>query len=198
MSDVIVPGAPTPKPDAKIQKLGYAPEQGQELVVPGGKKLGRDKRFYVGEKGKNSITDWNQIQHGASHETKADALDFAIAKEIGTYLCGRLPNREWGVNVDVRNCMIVIGQPHLSRYMGYHLHFKQGETMPQLLARCYMAACEILERFNVSRAKKTDPAEIEIGIKRDLRDEAVSPDAKPEPVNTKVHQNGGRVGRTNT
>jgi len=182
MSNTIqLPGEVAPNPTARLVGAdGAQPRENADLFVPGGAKIGRDRRFYVGEKGKDPVSDWNKIQSGASHEVKAEELEFAIAKQIGTFLCNRYKNREWGVNVDLRNMIVVIGQPSLSKHMGYHLHFKPGETMPQLLDRCYRAAGEILERFNVSRRQDTDPAEIEVGAPRDFRDNVISVDAQPD------------------
>lgn len=136
-------------------------------------------RFYVGEKGKDSVEDFNSADANASHEGKAAGLEFWMAKHIGEELCRIYKNRQWHVDVDTRNKIIVIGAPSLSKLMGYHLHIRDGETMVQLIVRCRRAAGEILERYNVTRARNTDPLIIEEGLERDARDNVISADALP-------------------
>jgi hypothetical protein len=140
----------------------------------------KNKRFYPGEKGKEPIKDFNAPIAGESHEEKSAQLEFWIAKQIGTELTRVYKNRQWHIDVDARNKIIIISAPSLSKVFGYHLHLRDGETMPQLLVRCRNAAGEILERYNVTRARNTDPLIIEEGLARDAKDNVVSADAVPD------------------
>jgi hypothetical protein len=137
-------------------------------------------RFYVGEKGKDPITNFNAPDPEASHETKAVQLEYWLAKHIGEDLCRIYKNRQWGVDVDSRNKIIVLTAPSLSKVYGYHLHIRDGETVTQLVERCRRAAGEILERYGVTRARDTDPLIIEEGLPRDRRDNVISSDARPD------------------
>jgi hypothetical protein len=138
-------------------------------------------RFYANtEKGKDPYIDFNAAQSGGSHEIKSEQLEYWIAAQIGKELMRVYKNRQWGVDVDSRNKMVVLTAPSLSKVFGYHLHIRDGETMTQLLLRCRHAAGEILERYNVTRARNTDPLIIEEGLKRDHRDNVISADAAPE------------------
>jgi hypothetical protein len=140
------------------------------------------RRSIVGEKGRDPIFDFNVVQIGASHEVKAEQLEWWIAKQIGEDLMQVYKNRQWGVDVDTRNRMIVIMAPSLSKAMGYHLHMRDGETMKQLIIRTRRAAGEILERHGVTRARDTDPLIIEEGLKRDSRDNVIAADALPSRI----------------
>ncbi len=138
------------------------------------------RRSIVGEKGRDPIFDFNAVQIGGSHEIQAEQLEWWIAKQIGSDLMNVYKNRQWGVDVDTRNRMIVITAPSLSKAMGMHLHMRDGETMKQLLMRTRRAGGEILERYGVTRARNTDPLIIEEGLKRDSRDNVIAADARPE------------------
>lgn len=143
-------------------------------------------RFYPGEKGVEPIKDFNAVQFGGSHDIQAEQLEYWIAAQIGKDLMSAYKNRQWGVDVDARNQIIVITAPSLSKILGYHLHIRKGETMTQLLVRIRKAAGEILERYNVTRARNTDPLIIEEGLARDARDNVISSDAKPEKIQHNV------------
>ena len=138
------------------------------------------RRSIVGEKGRDPIFDFNAVQIGASHEIKAEQLEWWIAKSIGEDLMSVYKNRQWGVDVDTRNKIIVLTAPSLSKAMGYHLHIRDGETLKQLLVRTRKAAGEILERYGVTRNRDTDPLIIEEGLARNSRDDVVASDALPE------------------
>ena len=133
-------------------------------------------RFYPGEKGKDAVVDYNEPQKSASFEYTAEQVEFSIGKQIGTMLCKVYPNRHWHVDVDVRNEVIVIGCPSLSKTLGYRMHTR-CDSMPELLNRAKMAAGEILERYNVTRARVIDPAMFD-DMPRDVRDDVIAPDAK--------------------
>ncbi len=132
-------------------------------------------RFYVGEKGKDPMVDFNEAQVGESHEAQAVRLEFWIAKQIGTDLMKTFPNRQWLVDVDSRNGVIVIACPSLSKRLGYRLHIKR-DTVAELIPRARRAAGEILERFGVSRSKIIDPLTME-SFDRDVRDDVIAADA---------------------
>lgn len=131
-------------------------------------------RFYVGEKGKDSVVDFNAPQ-AENTEAEAMKVEFWIAKQIGEDLCRVYPNRQWHVDVDSKNSVIVIACPSLSKRLGYRLHMKR-DTVAALLPRCRRAAGEILERFGVSRSKLIDPGSMET-FARDVRDDAITKDA---------------------
>jgi len=145
-------------------------------------------RFYVGEKGKDSLTDFNSAQKGESFEEKAMRLEYWIAKQIGTDLVKTYPNRQWHVDVDSRNSVIVISCPSLSKREGYRLHMRR-DTIAELLPRCRRAAGAILERFNVTRGKIIDPYTFE-AMPRDLRDDVVCADRKDTVEKWDVNRSG--------
>lgn len=135
-----------------------------------------NREYVIGEtKGAEPGFDLNAPQEGESHEAQAVRTEFWIAKQIGTDLCRVYPNRQWHVDVDSRNEIVIIGCPSLSKRMGYRLHIKR-DTVSSLLPRCRRAAGEILERFGVSRGRIIDPASLET-FDRDVRDDALSADA---------------------
>ena len=133
-------------------------------------------RFYAGDKGKpqNHIQDYNAPVASQSHEDKAAAVEFWIAKRIGEDLVRTYPGRQWMVNVDTRNEVIIICMPALSKKEGYHLHMRR-DTIAELLPRCRRAAGEILERFKQPRSRIIDPFDID-QLPRDLRDDVIAPD----------------------
>lgn len=134
------------------------------------------REFIIGEqKGKDSVVDYNTPQTDNSHEAQAMRMEFYIAKQIGEDLCKHYQGRQWGVDVDSRNEVIIVSCPSLSKRMGYRLHMKR-DTIADLLPRCRRAAGEILERFGVSRSRIIDPATLET-FDRDVRDDAIAKDA---------------------
>lgn len=133
-------------------------------------------RFYVGEKGKDSnhMTDFNTPQAGGIDQEQM-RIEFWMAKQIGEDLVKTYKNRQWHVDVDTRNQVIVISCPSLSKRMGYRIHMKR-DNIAQLLPRCRRAAGEILERFGVNRSRIIDPYTFE-AMPRDMRDDVISKDA---------------------
>lgn len=132
------------------------------------------KRFYQGEKGATPIVDFNTVLPEMSHEKKAGELEFYLAKKIGEDLVKTYPGRQWMVDVDSRNEIIVICMPALSKREGYHLHMRR-DNLAALLPRCRKAAGEILERFNMSRTRLVDPFDVE-ALPRDAQDNVIAPD----------------------
>ena len=132
-------------------------------------------RFYVGEKGKDSIQDFNAPRPELSHERKMALMDYHFAKKIGEDLVRTYPGRQWTVDVDVRNETVVISAPSLSKRMGYRLNLRR-DTLAALLPRTRKAAGEILERFGQSRGPSVDVYSVE-DMPRDVRDDVISKDA---------------------
>jgi hypothetical protein len=145
--------------------------------MAGGRLMERSNREYIiGEtKGRDAVVDYNAPQPGESHEAKAMQVEFYIAKKIGEDLCRTYQNRQWHVDVDSRNGVIVIACPSLSKRLGYRLHLKR-DTIAELIPRCRRAAGEILERFGVSRSKIIDPASLET-FERDVHDDVKAQNA---------------------
>ena len=105
-------------------------------------------------------------------------MEFWLAKQIGEALCKTFPGRQWGVDADIKNEVVVISCPSLSKRMGYRLHIKR-DTVTQLIPRCRRAAGEILERYGVSRSRIIDPSTLET-FDRDARDDAISGDSQTD------------------
>ncbi len=141
--------------------------------------MGAPSRVYIpGEtKGRRSITDFNEIQVGGL-EQEAMRVEFWIAKQIGADLMRKFPNREWCVDVDAKNQVIVISCPSLSKRMGYRLHMKR-DTVADLIPRCRHVAAEILERFGVSRGRIIDPGTFET-FDRNVYDDCIAGDAQTD------------------
>ena len=134
------------------------------------------KHFIIGnEKGKDSVQDFNAPKEELSHERKMALMEYHFAKKIGEDLVKTYPNRQWTVDVDIRNETIVISSPSLSKRMGYRLNIRR-DTLAQLLPRTSKAAGEILERFGVTRGRKIDVYGLE-DMPRDLRDDVIAKDA---------------------
>lgn len=147
-------------------------------------------RWYVGQKGKDSnhMTDFNTPQAQESFEEKAMRTEYWIAKQIGTDLVKHYPNRQWHVDVDTRNGVIVISCPSLSKREGYRLHIRR-DTVAELLPRCRRAAGAILERFNVTRGRILDPLTFE-AFARDVRDDVICEDRKDTVEKWNVNREG--------
>ena len=145
---------------------------------------GRQRTGFIGQqKGKPPIIDYNAVRPTDSHEAQMAKLEYWIAKEIGTALVKQYPGREWGVDVDTRNAVVVISCPSVSLTKGYHIHCRKTDTVP-LIQRALRAAGEILERYGQSRDRIIDPVALE-AMPRGVRDELIVPnvsDTKPEPV----------------
>ena len=137
-------------------------------------------RIYIpGEtKGRSSVVDFNRIQvQNRYSEAEQDKIrvEYWLAKQIGEALCRKFPNREWHVDVDTRNQVIVIGCPSVSKRKGYRLHMKQ-DKLKDLIKRSEYAAAEILERYGVSRGRIIDPMTFD-AFDRDVYDDCVSRDS---------------------
>ena len=128
-------------------------------------------------KGHRHFKDFNEIQIGGL-EQEAMRVEFWIAKQIGVDLMTKFPNREWNVDVDAKNQVVVISCPSLSKRMGYRLHMKR-DSVAALIPRCRRAAGEILERYGASRNRIISPDTFET-FDRDVQDDCISHDSQTD------------------
>lgn len=115
------------------------------------------------------FVNYNEVQIGSDKNPDKMRLEFWLAKQLGEAIVEKFQNRQWSVDVDVANQVIVINCPSLSKRMGYRLHIR-NETVKQLIPRAIRAAGEILERYGVSRSRIIDPESLEF-FERDVRDD---------------------------
>lgn len=130
---------------------------------------------YMSRNNPRIVGDYNEIDMMEAESAKQAKVEMWIAKAIGTKLVEHYPNRQWGVQVDTDTGIIIITCPSLSTEKGYHIHMK-NKTLFDLTEQSVMAAGEILERFNLTRAKNFDPEKLET-LARDAQDQVISPDA---------------------
>src|SRR6185503_6850878 len=131
-----------------------------------------------GLNGREITADYNKIfLHEGTSERRAK-LEMFIAKRLGERVAATYPNRQWSVEVDLDNQMVVLMCPSVSTTKGYHLHFRT-RTIHDMQAAAVKAAGEILERHNISRSNPFNPEVLET-LPRDLRDNVIAVDAKPE------------------
>ena len=119
-------------------------------------------------KGRPPIIDYNEIHEHDSHEARLAKMEYYYAKKIGEDLVTKFPNRQWEVNVDIRNEMIVISCPSLSVIKGYYMPIRH-DTLQVLQERARIAGAEILERYGVTRGRVS--LETMESLSRGLRDE---------------------------
>lgn len=124
--------------------------------------------------------DYNVIDARLSANENVARIEFWIARAIGTKLVKTYPNRQWSVNVDGPNEVMVIQCPSLSTRKGYVIRIS-GLSIPQLEEKAVRAAGEILERYGVTRGRNQDPNEFD-HLPQTVRDEVIAPDAAPEPI----------------
>jgi hypothetical protein len=136
------------------------------------------KILLPGVNGREITDDCNVIYAHEGYDKGRAKLEMYIAKKIGEHMVKHFPNRQWGVEVDVENGVLVLLCPSLSKTKGYHIHLG-SYTIHDLQARCVKAAGEILERHNVSRSKLFDPDTLE-ALVRDVKDNVIAVDAAPE------------------
>lgn len=123
--------------------------------------------------------DYNEINPGDSASERQAKMEQWIAKRLGTKLMEHYNQREWKVMVDLTGQMVIIACDSICNYKGYHIKMYR-KTISELEEAAVMAGGEILERHNVARDRKFDPAELD-RLKRDKRDSVIAPDAVPEP-----------------
>lgn len=150
------------KAKAEPAKISSCPQ----IFIPGG--------------GAQVVNDYNEVNLLEMDDVKQAKVESWIAKTIGTDLIDHYPNRQWGVQVDVFGQMVVIMCPSVSQEKGYYLSM-EGRSLKDLVTKARWAAGEILERYNVSRARLFNPDHLET-LARDAKDEVISSDAAPEPI----------------
>lgn len=131
-----------------------------------------------GLNGRSISEDYNKIFiHEGTTERRAK-LEMYYAKRIGEFVLNKYPNRQWSVEVDLDNEIIILKAPSVSMTKGYHLHMRL-RTLHDLQLAAVKAAGEILERHNLPRSVGFDPEMLE-HLPRDLRDNILAADAKAE------------------
>lgn len=138
----------------------------------------RRKVLVPGLNGREITADYNKIFLHEGTEERRAKLEMFIAKRIGEHVAQTYPKRQWSVEVDLDAQMVVLMCPSVSTQKGYHLHF-HTRTIHDMQLAAAKAAGEILERHNISRASAFNPEVLET-LARDLRDNVIAPDAKPE------------------
>lgn len=132
--------------------------------------MSRNKHTIIGAtKGQQPIVDMNGVVIGEDKNADTMRMEYWVAKQLGEAIMAKFQNRQWSVDVDIENQVIVISCPSLSKRMGYKLLFK-NRTVKQLVVEAMRAAGEILERYGVSRDRIVDPMSLE-GFDRDVRDD---------------------------
>jgi len=134
----------------------------------------------INHHGRDIWADYNEVNLLETDDRKQAKMEMWIAKNIGDAITAAYPNREWGVRVDINGQMIILSCDSLSLERGYYLPMK-SDTIDALRKRAVRACGEVLERFNVSRNRIFNPDHLET-VKRDFKDEAISPDAIPESL----------------
>src|SRR5271165_5911520 len=122
------------------------------------------------DKGRRSVSDFNTPIIGGLDQDQM-RVEYWTAKQIGTALCRKYPNRQWHIDVDARNEVIEVMCPSVSKRKSWRLHMKR-DNIATLIKRCEHAAGEILERYGVSRSKLIDPATFE-NFDRDVYDDCI-------------------------
>lgn len=145
-----------------------------QIYVPGAKNKGD---------GENVTGDFNDVYLAPAsdlREKRIAALELKVAGRIGAKLVRKYNNRQWKVQIDLANGMLIIACDSVSNHKGYHIHTR-GLTIHQLEARSVQAAGEILERHELSRNKHFNPDHYE-GLIRDQFDNVITPDSAAEPI----------------
>jgi len=139
----------------------------------------------AGQFGREITADHNEINILETDDVKFGKLEMWIAKQIGASLVQHYPNRQWGVKVDCPAQMMVVSCNSVSYNKGYHIsmHLRNVE---ELQRRAILAAGEILERHDISRARRFD-ADILETLPRNHKDDVIVKDgsADPVPINVK-------------
>ena len=143
------------------------------------------KRLVIDSRGKGDgsiVTgDFNKIEVVDEDHAEVAQGQMRIAQAIGARLVRAYNNRQWKVVVDIKGGMLIIACDSISNTKGYHIHM-MGKPLHELEDAAVSAAGEILERHNLPRLKLFNPDIIE-DMPRDLQDDVVAPDSKPEPIN---------------
>ena len=137
-----------------------------------------------GMNGREITADYNEIYLHEGTEARRAKLEMFIAKKVGTALVQKYDHRQWGVEVDLDNGVVIITCPSVSLTKGYHLHLAKY-TMNDLAVAAVRAGGEILERHGISRTPTVDPGQFEY-LPKTLRGDVIAPDAAPEPLQKRV------------
>jgi hypothetical protein len=138
----------------------------------------RARQHFAGAtKGRDPMFDFNTPIIGGIDQDKM-RIEYWTAKQIGTALMRKFPNRQWLVDVDCRNETVVITCPSVSKRKGYRLHMRR-DVLATLIKRSEHAAAEILERYGVSRSRLIDPATFE-NFDRDVYDDCLAKDSQTD------------------
>lgn len=135
------------------------------IIMPGGYSRGQ------------IVEDYNEINLLETDDSKQAKLEMWIAKNIGSTLMEKYPNREWGVGTNVPGQMVYIMCPSLSTTNAYYISM-HGRSIEDLKVEAVRAAGEILERFGITRGRNCNPEQFET-LARDLKGDVISPDAAP-------------------
>lgn len=133
-----------------------------------------------GMNGRQITADFNEIRLDEGTEERRAKLEMWIAKRVGEVLMKVYDQRQWGVEVDVDNGVLIVTCPSLSLTKGYHIHLGRY-NMHELQTRAVRAAGEILERHGITRARTMDGGVFE-HLPKTLRGDTIAPDAAPEPL----------------
>lgn len=139
--------------------------------------------FIGQEKGRAPVADYNEVNLLETDDAKRAKVEYWIAKRIGETLIAAYKNRQWECIVDLDAEVLIIKCPSLSLRKGYYLALNR--TIHDLGIAAVRAAGEILERYNVTRARVTDAKMFDALPQH--RDEVIAKDAAPEPIQKKVH-----------
>lgn len=140
------------------------------ILVPSGR--GRDLS--------NVTDDFNEIETYDTLETRRAKLEMWMAKRVGTRVTEKYRGRQWKIQVDLENEMLIVACDSISNYKGYHISMV-GRTIGDLETESIKAAGEILERHNLARSKHFNPDKFE-SLPRDFRDSVIASDSAAEPI----------------
>jgi hypothetical protein len=119
----------------------------------------------------NPITDYNTPTIADPSEARFAYADMSLAKLIGEALLGAYPQRSWQVHADSQNGIVDVILADVTSRWGYTIHLK-SKSLFELQREAVFGGGEILERFNLSRARAFDRSSLD-GLKRNILGEAI-------------------------
>lgn len=120
-----------------------------DIILP---KAPSSNIWVPGSRGRQAVTDHNDINLEDSESENQAKLEYHIAKQVGVRLEQEYPGREWGVRPDLTGGIVEIFCFALSGTHAYLLHM--DGSIHDLIEKALRAAGEILERYGVTRNKK--------------------------------------------
>lgn len=111
---------------------------------------------------------------------RLDKTESWIARNILAVLDSTYRDRTWRITVDALNGVIMLQAPLLDSEKGYFMHMK-NKTIHDLCEQAKKAGGEVLERFNVTRAKNWNPEKLE-DLGRSARGNAIGPDSQADSI----------------